>query len=357
MNNKRIENLTYLRGIATLVVMLFHVTTIYDDKYLGGIFTPGWSGVEMFFVLSGFLMIYTYNQSTTVGDFILKRVKRIVPAYWIYTLTIFIVQYLLLKFSDFLFVGWAYQEGMSLKEMIPNLLKALFLIPVNKSFLLPTAWTLSYEVLFYLLCLVLICRGKKTFYLTMSIWSIGSVINIAIGFSNEWISFVFSQYSLEFVMGILVAELVINDKLGKIAGYVATLIGTILICVSWLMTITSCIDTQLFRLYVFGIPSAILLYGLCALELKATNKIKWKDGLIKRFIRFIAKISYSLYLMHYVIAWIIYRLLFETVNNISEFASRIPITIVILMVVIIVICTSWILNAFVEEKNYKMHVA
>ena len=190
----------------------------------------------------------------------------------------------------------------------------------------------------------------------MSIWSIGSVINIAIGFSNEWISFVFSQYSLEFVMGILVAELVINDKLGKIAGYVATLIGTILICVSWLMTITSCIDTQLFRLYVFGIPSAILLYGLCALELKATNKIKWKDGLIKRFIRFIAKISYSLYLMHYVIAWIIYRLLFETVNNISEFASRIPITIVILMVVIIVICTSWILNAFVEEKNYKMHV-
>ena len=54
MNNKRIENLTYLRGIATLIVMLFHVTTIYDDKYLGGIFTPGWSGVEMFLSLVGF---------------------------------------------------------------------------------------------------------------------------------------------------------------------------------------------------------------------------------------------------------------------------------------------------------------
>ena len=78
MNNKRIGNLTYLRGIATLVVMLFHVTTMYDDKYLGGIFTPGWSGVEMFFVLSGFLMIYTYSSNISTKEFVRKRLIRII---------------------------------------------------------------------------------------------------------------------------------------------------------------------------------------------------------------------------------------------------------------------------------------
>ena len=351
MNNKRIENLTYLRGVATLVVMLFHVTTIYDDKYLGGIFTPGWSGVEMFFVLSGFLMIYTYSSNISTKEFVRKRLIRIIPAYWIYTIMVFAIQYVMFKLKNFCFIGWVYQEGMSLKQMLPKLISALLFDPISKSFLLPTAWTLSYEILFYVICIILFFRGKKAFYGIVSVWTIGSILNIVSGFNNDILGFVFSQYTLEFVAGIVIAEIVIAKKYTRESGVITTVVGIILLTISWVLSMVNLVDTQLYRVYCFGIPCVLLLYGITVLE--KTSEYDRRDSAVKKCLRYFSNISYTLYLVHYVVAWFIFRTFFDTNNPLFisayKYAKELPTSVVILANVGIVIFISHILYKKVES--------
>ena len=67
-----------LRGIAVLVVVLFHLEI--------SPFGSGFLGVDVFFVISGFIMWVTTAASPAPGAFALKRVMRIVPLYWLLTL-------------------------------------------------------------------------------------------------------------------------------------------------------------------------------------------------------------------------------------------------------------------------------
>jgi peptidoglycan/LPS O-acetylase OafA/YrhL len=82
-SRQRLSELDALRGLAATAVLLFHLT-YYDDKLGLAPFalTGGHYGVELFFIISGFVIFMTLLGSSSIRDFVASRVARLYPAYW-----------------------------------------------------------------------------------------------------------------------------------------------------------------------------------------------------------------------------------------------------------------------------------
>lgn len=76
-----------LRGVAAVMVMAYHYTSHYGELFghaaePGPTFPPGRYGVQLFFVISGFVIFLTLERSGSVRDFVANRISRLYPAYW-----------------------------------------------------------------------------------------------------------------------------------------------------------------------------------------------------------------------------------------------------------------------------------
>ena len=85
--SSRVVELDALRGIAALAVVAFHYTTQYGQQYghttpLGFGFPPGNYGVNLFFLISGFVIFMTLERARSAMDFVVSRFSRLYPAYW-----------------------------------------------------------------------------------------------------------------------------------------------------------------------------------------------------------------------------------------------------------------------------------
>jgi len=86
--NQRLHELDALRGIAAMMVVLFHYTTRYNDLYYHlylfpfEIFRYGFFGVQLFFIISGFVIFMTLARTKLPMDFVVSRFSRLYPAYW-----------------------------------------------------------------------------------------------------------------------------------------------------------------------------------------------------------------------------------------------------------------------------------
>src|SRR5215472_5135330 len=83
----RIRGLDGLRGIAAVSVLLFHYTVVYGQLIgpigpLPFVATYGRHGVDLFFIISGFVILMTVDNSRNVTDFIVSRFARLFPAFW-----------------------------------------------------------------------------------------------------------------------------------------------------------------------------------------------------------------------------------------------------------------------------------
>lgn len=83
----RVGELDALRGLAALGVVLFHYTTFYQQEQghlqpLGFGFPAGNYGVHLFFLISGFVIFMTLERTRTAMDFVVSRFSRLFPAYW-----------------------------------------------------------------------------------------------------------------------------------------------------------------------------------------------------------------------------------------------------------------------------------
>lgn len=128
--------LQLLRAVAALGVVAFHASE------LGGLpFVPGAFGVDLFFVLSGFLMVAITGDGTQPGAFVMARVRRVVPLYWLATL--------------------AMATGLAIAGTAPDparIASALAFLPQGNAGptamglpLLSPGWSLHYEMGFYAL--------------------------------------------------------------------------------------------------------------------------------------------------------------------------------------------------------------
>lgn len=88
MKNVRLNELDGLRGIAALAVVLFHYLYRYDEVYGHAFSVPVWTkyghyGVHLFFLISGFVIFWTISRAQRPFDFVWSRFSRLYPVYWV----------------------------------------------------------------------------------------------------------------------------------------------------------------------------------------------------------------------------------------------------------------------------------
>ncbi len=163
------------RGAAAVMVMLYHVSMVnrFYAPFLGNAFGFGHSGIDFFFVLSGFIMLYVhYGQAGAArrtGRFLALRAVRIFPIYWC-VLGVTVVSF------------WVFPQGPDFvwapaKTLEPaTLTRAVLLYHQDQDAILPVAWTLSYELVFYLFFSLFFLCGARVFGLLMLAWSVAIAV-------------------------------------------------------------------------------------------------------------------------------------------------------------------------------------
>lgn len=139
-----VYNVQVLRATAALMVVVYHglhnQKIVYDCDAVG---RPLASGVDVFFVVSGFVMVYVTSQrAVTPWAFLRDRMIRIYPVYWLVTLLL-----VLLTLTGFKPVGvhaWDVEDLVSSLALWPSMRADGQPTPI-----VSVAWTLIYEMLFY----------------------------------------------------------------------------------------------------------------------------------------------------------------------------------------------------------------
>ncbi|TWG93300.1 peptidoglycan/LPS O-acetylase OafA/YrhL [Mesorhizobium sp. J18] len=283
-NRRRLDGLQAGRAMAALMVTLFHANNYFIPQSLYGTgqtawpgFSMGYAGVEYFFVLSGFVMIFVhatdFGRPERAKRFLRKRILRIYPLYWL-VLASLLVMYL-----------WVTPELGPESARDPWSVAAAFLLwPVEDVPIMQVAWTLSYEMLFYLMFVLLIVSFRAGAVIFL-LWMAGCLA--ALLSKVEWpVSFLFSHYNLLFLFGMAAAAA--YKRLGPNAAPLALWAGLIIFfSVGFSEVLGGLKWDEGIRTVAYGLGATAMVAGLAA---GAVPVPKW--------IVLLGDASYSLYLVH-----------------------------------------------------------
>jgi len=199
--NKRLINLDILRGVSFIIVFLYHLEI--------PLFSFGYLGVDVFFVLSGFLMHYIYYESFTknqVINYYAKRFFRVIPAYLVVNILSFIISIFILLPHELNFV---FIKSIFNSLYIPNFGYFIDATYFDNQFFRPLLnfWSLGVEIQFYLIFpfLILILKRKHFNYIPI-ILVITLVLTIIFSYVNEKITFFMMPLRIwEFFAGFMVS--------------------------------------------------------------------------------------------------------------------------------------------------------
>jgi peptidoglycan/LPS O-acetylase OafA/YrhL len=275
-----VYSVQYLRGFAALLVVLSHVLTKTTQLsgYTADWFSIGPAGVDLFFIISGFIMCKaTEGKSISPASFMVARVKRIIPLYWslsFIALSIFLVR----------------PELVNSSGGTTTVLHSFTLIPTGEKLLIQNGWTLSFEFLFYAIFALSIAANSKE-KIRGSIISLCalSFIGLIIEPDSPGLKFITSTLLFEFVMGMAAYLYLKNYSNHKIMNAAILLFGIISLCM------ISQYDHSLNRVVSFGLPMLAIFIGFVSFE-SAIEKVS--DKKIMTPIKALGDSSYSLYLIH-----------------------------------------------------------
>ena len=289
---KPILTIQYLRAIAALLVVFYHHVNTLRDTYAPtiGHFEVGAFGVDIFFVISGFIMwSISEARPTSPGDFMLRRIIRIVPVYWAFTLIA-------------AFVSTNNGISIAMPDDIVRLLCSLFFIPQwNAEYphlVAPTllvGWTLNLEMVFYALFAgALFLKPAWRLPALCAVLFLMGAARLVIGLSpHPAINLYSSSVILEFGFGVLLAETYRKDLAARItalstaAGW-AIPIGLIIAAIG-ILNLQEALPPV--RALYWGLPALMIVAaGLFLEPLIAHRPV--------RLFKFLGDASYSIYLSH-----------------------------------------------------------
>lgn len=277
----QLSSVQILRAVAAFSVVLFHLGGNVAREFgltTGNPFPIGYLGVDLFFVISGFIICYSTEKDKRVGVFIVKRATRLVPLYWILTLGVFTIA---------LYMPTLLNQT---KADTIGLIKSLLFIPYKmpSGSVVPTlalGWTLNYEVFFYALFAISLSIGRNRIGVCITILLATAFFGAIYQGGNTAISFWTSPIIVEFIFGCLVFLLYKHYpsviKRARLLWLPAAVIflGQLFI------------DVPLDRVFKGGLPAALLLTSLLSWD-----PVKSK---LNRFLLELGNASYSMYLIHF----------------------------------------------------------
>ncbi len=348
----RLDGIDVLRGLAVSCVILYHFCVLLGlvhNDYFPYVHALGALGVPLFFVISGYLIyrsvdnsIQKMGQKRGIINYFLHRFFRIAPAYYVNLFFVFILASLILD-SSFLY------SLSFLKQLLSNLTFTSYFVYRTSGFGFNGAyWTLNIEMLWYILAPLMLIYIKQTrilFLLSLLsllyLWSIDQgYLDALFGFDKTSNTYILELQYLAtqlpgqinyFIAGILIYKYSISIK--ALALHWVSLLSALII----ILFVAS--DGYYGRSSSFVISQSLTLFVSVALfVLLYSAKIK---GF--RFLEWIGKISYSLYLWHM-------PLLFVMKHN--DILSYIPLSVTVAAYTMVLLAISSLSYYLVEEGGF-----
>ncbi len=334
---QRIMPIQYLRGIAAMAVVLAHITS-HQRPLVGeqSVVLPdvsGFWGVDIFFVISGFIIVYITRDIApgfaASRNFFCKRLIRIVPAYWFFTLLIFFIE----KWNIF-------GNAEASKVNVMMLLKSMFFMKPGFP-LLFVGWTLTLEMFFYSIFALLMIFVKDS----------GRVVAVCILFvalallpylvdsEDRYFRFYTQTVLLEFVAGMIIAYRFRRNPSAKYSQFslLVFLVGVGLMVASNVVFDMETLNRH--RALLWGVPAALIVYGA----------LRFQDFWGSRLASMLGSISYSLYLCHIMCAYISAKIALDWVlPGVSQ--GWVYLSLAMVSSLIVSVISYWFFEKYLDQK-------
>jgi exopolysaccharide production protein ExoZ len=284
---KTLFTIQALRALAAASIVVHHILVVAVGKagYQYQFKSTAAAGVDLFFLISGFIMVYNhfedFGERGSSTSFVWRRIIRVVPLYWIAT-TATVVLLLIVP-------GAFSTQRLHWTNVVPSYFLLLSREPNGSlNTIVPTGWSLCYEMYFYALFALLLFLSRRVFLIAAgAVFSAGLAIYAARIDVPAWATVAINPLLLEFYLGAIIAFLFIQGycvpPVLAVVGVAASIITVFLVGdpapVHWMT-----------RVLYWGVPAAIILSAAISLE---------KAGLrVPRVFTALGASSYSLYLSH-----------------------------------------------------------
>jgi len=332
------SNIQGLRAIAALLVFAVHLNGVehrFTPREFLHLLNPlGEWGVDLFFVISGFVMITsTWNEFSTPAisvRFFLRRLTRVYPPYWIAMIPIVAL--------------YAVAPHMinGSQSIRPNVIASLLLLPQVGKPLLTVSWTLVYEMFFYVVFAVVLAFDRRWCLPLMTLWG-GLTLLVAalvMPLNNPYLDVYANPLLIEFILGVFAGYIV--HVRGAFFPITSLLVGGMLMAVSDVTYDTfnaaAGLDGDLRFLFV-GVPVLLMFNGVIGLEQRFAV-------IFPRWLQRIGNASFSLYLWHVPLSMLIARL---TMRVLARHSSPLIHALWLAGTILIVVGTSYLLYERIER--------
>lgn len=345
--NMRFKLIQVFRAVAALLVVSHHLiantNTYFKRPAFGNFFNFGFIGVDFFFVLSGFIITYIhFSDIVSQGNwltFFKKRFIRIYPIYWVIA-TVTLIVYTAITPAMLKDVGLTMDFKL---PVIRNfVLQSYLLIPQEVLRLVGVSWTLSYEILFYLVFGICIAGGYRLMKFILPIW-VGAIILNALYFqsTNYYVDFALNILILEFVLGCFVAYAIIHRIEIPFKFLRPALVIIFFILLNTMHIYGLVFKRDLMYVLLSGVFFSIITYSAVNLDLNKPN-INYSSMLI-----LLGNASYSIYLFHNFLISGFCRIYIKLNPG---FADSVNLDLVALIIFVITVITGVLIHLVIEKR-------
>ena len=284
-SDHKLATIQYLRALAALSVVFFHANGLAQENFRNQWSSFGAVGVDVFFVISGFVMwVTTSSAEPSPLHFLRNRIIRVVPLYWLVTIVAFVSAY-------------AFRGGDHYRATASEFVQSLLFIPFVSGRthqiqpILIAGWTLNFEMFFYAVFALVLTLPRNYRAATVAV-VLGAlvVLGLAAPSANPVYSTFTSPLLIEFLLGCLLGMLYKRGALPRRPVAVALLmLGAVLMLFD---QETQAVEIGLGRLVHWGLPAFFLVVGALSMEpIAKPNRILLLLGVA----------SYAIYLIHTIV--------------------------------------------------------
>ncbi|OFY67456.1 MAG: hypothetical protein A3H98_03290 [Bacteroidetes bacterium RIFCSPLOWO2_02_FULL_36_8] len=302
--NTKVITIQYLRGFASLYVVLTHLRLIYNVPEAGLFYEWtdfGFSGVNLFFVISGFIITFITPEERglkAVVQYLKKRFIRIFPVYWIVLLSLVVLG--------------VFFPPKNVNMNVLNILQNFLLVHDYKNSILGVSWTLEFEILFYFIFCFTILNSKFRIEILLFLWILFPIFRLILP-GAPFVNSILSHRSCqEFIMGCIIA-IVFKKYTFKIPFVFPLVLLFYFIASPFLFRYAITLPGSLksFQgLLEYSIPATLVVFSFVFYE-------KSNNPKIQNFLLLLGDASYSIYLIHLPIIIVLKKVLFKmTINQV-----------------------------------------